>query len=340
MKSAKNNQTVISTYGISGEISPDKQFSTTYPYWDESFQSYPHFCKKYGMSPISLIVRDEKYGRDLVLIASTYSARNVISSTFDKEIELNTNLASVLSHWNASATNKVIFYLNALRHNLVSIIKAYNETALGFSRVLAIPNSVKGQLPEKDSLLPNSNLPINWIRKLPIERVGASMVGSGFCEDVFYDMVGYIASARILLDSLVGVLRNRSSIVLTNTINRKSSYHKLNNDIQNCKMPDDLRNFIVKNREWTSTLINYRNCMTHYEILSRTARPSVMIIHSENRVIAQFIWLPDNPEAFSKKKFSFDKHIDYLGYAHSTYLKIVDLCSYILRDTHSELENK
>ena len=292
------------------------------------------------MSPISIIVREEKYGRDLVLIARPSSARKVISSILDIEIELNTNLATALSHWNMSATFRVIFYLNALRHNLVSIIKAYNETALAFSRGLPIPNGLKEQLPDKDDLLPNSRLPIKWIRMLPIVKVGASMYSSDFGANVFYDMVGYLASARSLLDSLVGVLRNRSSIVLTNNIKRESSYHKLNNNIKNCRMPDNLRDFIISNKNWTSTLINYRDCLLHFETLSKTGLPSVMIIHSENRIIAQFIWLPDNPEAFSKKKFSFDKHIDYLGYAHSTYLKLVDLCFYILQDTNLELKTK
>jgi len=35
--------------------------------------------------------------------------------------------------------------------------------------------------------------------------------------------------------------------------------------------------------------------------------------------------------------FQFDKKIDYLGYAHSTYLKLFDLCYYVLEDTNAEV---
>jgi hypothetical protein len=46
--------------------------------------------------------------------------------------------------------------------------------------------------------------------------------------------------------------------------------------------------------------------------------------------------LPDNPKARKTQDFTFDKHRDYLGYAHSTYVKLVDLCLYVLNDTLSE----
>lgn len=335
IKSSKSSQTTISTYGISGEISPDKQFSTIYPYWNETFPSYFHFCRKYGMSPICLIEKNEIYGREFVLIANSYN-QSVFSSTLDKEVELNSNLAHDLAHWNMSATFRVIFYLNALRYNLVSIIKAYIDEAKEFSHVIAIPSKAK-QLVAKDALLPNSKLPIKWIQSLPIERVGASMFGSEFGNDVFYGMIGYMASARSLLDSLVRVLRNRSSIDLPKAVGR--SYDGLNKNIQNCKMSDNLRRFIFENKDWTSNLIEYRDCLLHYEILSRSYLPSTMIIHSENRIIAQFIWLPDNPKTRSTRNFNFENHIDYLGYAHSTYLKLLNLCLYILKDTHLELTN-
>jgi hypothetical protein len=336
---SSSNQIIISSYGISGEVSPDRHFSTTYPYWDEKFPSYYRFCRKYGMSPICLVAKNQMYIRPLVLIAS-YLEQNVISSTLDKEIELNTNLATDLAHWDMSATFRVIFYLNALRHSLVSIINAYCDMASEFSRVLAIPKALNEQLQEKNLLLSNSKLPIEWIRELPVARVGASVAGSGFGDAVFYEMVGYMASARSLLDSLVRVLKNRPSVDLPKVVVKKSkSYEKLNKNIQNCKMPDHLRRTIIENKRWTSDLIEYRDCLLHYEILSRSYLPSVTVIHSEKRIIAQFIWLPDNPKIRSIRNFTFDNHVDYLGYAHSTYLKLLNLCLYILRDTSSEFKN-
>jgi hypothetical protein len=192
-------------------------------------------------------------------------------------------------------------------------------------------------LEPKDSLLPNSKLPIKWIQSLPISRANPADLGSEFGNATFYQMLGYMATARSLLDSFIPILQNRPSIVLPKAVQKERSFHKLNNSIQKCTMSDNLKAFFTRNQNWTSDLIDYRDCLLHYEILSGSYLPSVIIIHSENRIIAQFIWLPDNPKVYSIRKFSFDKHIDYLGYAHSTYLKLVDLCFYILKDTCSEV---
>jgi len=330
----KDSLKIVSNYGITGNVLPDNQFSVAFPYWDETFPSYSHFCKKYGMSPMCLIERKELYGKDLFLIANS-NKQNAVSSTLDKEIELNSNLAISLARWNMSATFRVTFYLNATYHNLVSMLKAYIEVASEFSRYLAIPNPLHKHLEEKDSFLPNSKLPIKWIRSIPVEKVTMSNFASG--DAIFFDMIGYLSSARSLLDSLVRVLKNRSSIGLPKAVISKHSFDKLNKNLENCKMPDNLKNFLIRNAYWTSELKNYRDCLLHYEILSRSYLPSVMVVHSKDRVIALFVWLPDNPETRSVRRFSFDKNIDYLGYAHSTYLKLVDLCYYILKDTYSEM---
>jgi len=52
----------------------------------------------------------------------------------------------------------------------------------------------------------------------------------------------------------------------------------------------------------------------------------MMAIRSESNIIALQTWLPDNPEdkpKHSNKKYRFDEHIEYLSYAHMTYLKTV-----------------
>jgi len=111
------------------------------------------------------------------------------------------------------------------------------------------------------------------------------------------------------------------------------------NNIKECKVPTDLREKIIKSWSWASDLIDYRDCLLHYTILSKSVLPSVMVIHSENEIIALIVELPDNPEARKLKDFKFETHIDYLGYANSTYLKLFDLCYYVLENTHSEVKD-
>ena len=109
------------------------------------------------------------------------------------------------------------------------------------------------------------------------------------------------------------------------------------NSIGKCPMPTNLVDFLTKNWAWVSKLIEYRDCLVHKEILCRSSLPNIMGIHTENRVIALLAWLPDNPEAHSVKSFKFDDHIEYLTYAHKTYVRLLDLCLYVLNDTQREV---
>lgn len=327
LKTSKDNRIIISNYGITGEILPDRRFLVRHPYWDEAFPSYAHFCRKYGMSPICLNERNEIYGKNIFVF-----------NTIDKEIELTSNFAISLAKWQMSATYTTIFYFEALRHSLCSIVKAYMETASEFSRVLSIPSG--RQLQEKDSFLPNSKLPIKWVQSIPISKINATMLNSSNSDSIFYEMMAYLTSARSLLDSLVRILKLRPSISLPKAVRKNPSFHKLINNIEKCKMPDNLKDSIIKSWVWAKNLVEYRDCLLHYSILSKSSLPAVMVIHSENRVVAIFVWLPDNPQVRKAKDFKFDIHLDYLGYAHETYLKLFDLCFYMLKDTLSEVRNK
>lgn len=234
---------IVSNYGILGKVLPDSQFSTIYPYWDETFPSYTHFSRKYGMAPICLIERLEKYGKDIFAFANV-SESNVFYSTLDKLVELD-NIAVSLERWNLPATFMATFYLGASYHHLCSIVEAYIEIASDFSHLLTIrPDK---QLQEKESLLPNSKWPIKWVQDLPTSKVGVTNFSSRDVNVIFYEMMAYLTSARSLLDSLlIHVLKPRPSIVLPKAVRMKPSFQKLLNNIQNCKMPDDLKDFITK----------------------------------------------------------------------------------------------
>ena len=204
--------------------------------------------------------------------------------------------------------------------------------------MLAIP-TFNRNLQEKSSFLPNSKLPIKWVQNLPISKVGATNLSSRNADSIFYEMIAYLSSARSLLDSIVRILRLRPSIELPKAVRKNPTFHKLKNNIEICKMNNNLKDSIIRSWDWASNLIEYRDCLLHYTILSMSSLPSVMVVHSENRLIALLVWLPDNPEARKIANFKFETHIDYLGYAHATYLKLFDLCYYVLKDTYSEVGN-
>ena len=325
LKNSDSKRTIVSSYGILGEVLPNSRFLVKNPYWDEDFPSYNHFRKKYGLQPICVIENEELYGKDFFIF-----------KTIDKELELN-NLVMGLSKWKPHLTWEAVFYLNALKHCLSSIIKAYMDTSTQFSVSLATHSDE--QIEDKSLLLPKSTLPLKWVQNLPILKAGATVYTSRESDSIFYEMLAYLSSARSLLDSLVRIIRARPSIEIPKTVRRKPSFHKLKNSIEKCKMPSPLKKTIIKSWIWVSDLIDYRDCLLHYTILSKSVLPYVMVIHSDDRVIALIVELPDNSKVQSISNFRFDSHIDYLGYAHSTYLKLFELYRYVLTDTYSEVKN-
>ena len=64
-----------------------------------------------------------------------------------------------------------------------------------------------------------------------------------------------------------------------------------------------------------------------------------MTIHSENRIIALQTWLPDNPEEKSVKKYKFANHIEYLTYAHMTYLRMLEFLMQFTKFLLDKTEN-
>jgi hypothetical protein len=234
-------------------------------------------------------------------------------------------------------TYEFIFYLDAFQYNLSSIIRSYIETSTDVSQSLEIPSQKRSFQNNDDSFLRNNKLPIKWIQNLPIKKVNATVLHSRNSASIFFEMIAFLSSARSLLDSLVRFIRFRPAIEFPKPVRKNPSFHKLKNNIEECKMPINLKNEIVKSWNWVSDLIDYRDCLLHYTVLHRSPLPYILALHSEKRTIGLFAELPDNPKARKIRDFQFDKKLDYLGYAHSTYLKLFDLCYYVLEDTNAEV---
>jgi hypothetical protein len=315
---------VVSTYGILGDIFSDNQFIVKYPYWDETFQSYSQFCNKYQLSLICLIENEELYGKNFYVF-----------KTLDKELELNNLLHDIGKILGFSPTYEFIFYLNAFQYSLSSIVRSYMQVSSAFSNILKIPNRNVHFQKNDSSFLENSKLPISWIRKVPVEKINATVFSSRNSNAIFYEMLAFLSSGRSLLDAIVRFIRFRPAIEFPKAVRKNPSFHKLRNNIGKCKIPDDLKNEIVQSWNWASDLIEYRDCLLHYTILHKSCLPNVMVFHSEDRIIGLFTQLPDNPKARKIENFQFDKKIDYLSYAHFTYLKLFDLCYFVLKDACS-----
>jgi hypothetical protein len=324
LKTSNKPKTIVSTYGILGDIFSDGQFIVTYPYWDETFQSYSQFCNKYQSSTICLIENEELYGKNFYVF-----------KTIDKELELNNLFHGIAKILGFSPTYEFIFYLNAFQYSLSSIVRSHMQVSSDFSRTLKIPNSPFHFQKNDGSLLKDSKLPISWIQKVPVEKINASVFSSRNSNTIFYEMMAFLSSARSLLDAIVRFIRFRPDIEFPKAVRKKPSYHTLRNNISKSKIPDNLKNEIVQSWSWASDLIDYRDCLLHYTILHKSCLPDVIVFHSEERIIGLFAQLPDNPSARKIANFQFDNRIDYLSYAHSTYLKLFDLCYFVLQDTYS-----
>jgi hypothetical protein len=311
---------IVSSYGILGDVLPEGQFNVRSPFWDESFQSYAQFCDKYQLSPVCLVEDKSLYGENFYIF-----------QTINKELEIN-NLATKklmgISHF-----YEFLFYLDAFQYSLSSIIRSYLEVSLDFSRALKIPNKNVRFQNNDGSFLKNSKLPVSWIQKVPVEKINATVFSSRKSNAIFFEMLAFLSSARSLLDAIVRFIRFKPMIEFPKAVRKNPSFHKLKNNINECKMPDRLKDELAQSWSWVSDLIDYRDCLLHYTILHKSCFPDVMVFHSEQRIIGLFAQLPDNPNARKIENFQFDKKIDYLFYAHSTYLKLFDLCYFILQDT-------
>jgi hypothetical protein len=310
---------IVSIYGVLGEISPNNQFSVTYPYWEETFPLYSDFSKKYGLSPVCAIENLPSTEKGLEIILDVNEA-GVLLSTFKKEQEL------LKTFWSMSKSSqkafRMFFFFGALRYHFCSLIRAYTQEAKENIRLLEIPNYPF--VLEKKDVFTQKKLCPKWISDVPVSKLNAYTTGGEYPESLFYEMTAFLTSARSLLDSLLPIIKVLGLHKLGSSPSQRS-YHEFMNKIRLYKLPIHLETFLIENwTSWASKLADYRDCLLHYEVLSPTCLPYLMTIHSENRIIALQTWLPDNPEEKSVKNYKFDKHIEYLTYAHMTYLTMLD----------------
>jgi hypothetical protein len=328
------NVRIVSQYGVLGEISSDRHFSVISPYWNESFSSHSLFLKKYGLSPVCHLYKHPSLkGKELIILLETEGS-GAISPTLNKEEELRKILFELV-HKSLSAF-QVLFHFGAMDYHLCSLAKAYTQLATASSDILKIPGS-KLALEDKESFVQKKLSP-RWISAVPVSKVGAFTIGTDSAEAVYYEMMAYLTSARSLLDSLMPIL----NLAFGRKIALPNRYTVFMKKLSKYDVPTCLKDFLSKNWVWVSKMTDYRDCVIHAMFPSTSPLPlSMMAIHSEHNIIALQTWLPDNPEdkpKHSNKKYRFDEHIEYLSYAHTTYLRMLNFVTHVLESTLHEIK--
>lgn len=331
------NDLIVFQYGILGEILSNNKFSVIHPFWEETLSSYVDFFKKYDLLPVCHVKRSSS---EIENIFQFFEVNNIgtFSSILKKENEIHQKSLHFVSS-NSSFLNSVFkthFYLGALRYHLCALVKAYVKAARIFSNTLKIPVSQK--LQEKKVFLKRHKLSLDWISDVPVVEINVSTLGTGNSEPIFYEMMAYLTSSRSLLDALMHVIRTIPDVKESGKSPPKSFREfmdKIQKNEKKYHVSASITKYLIENWYWLSNLIEYRNCIIHEGILSRTELPSVSVVHSDHKILALFAWLPDNPKERSINKFTFNNHIEYLSYAHKTYLQLVELYRKVLNFINS-----
>lgn len=310
---------IVSQYGILGEIEFSRQFSVKSPYWDEIFPLYSQFFTKYGLSPVCQLYENQ-YCKEKQTIFLKTDISGVILSTLPKEKEMEEILFDLAKV--SPLAFRILFDFGALRYHLSRLVKTYIEVSADFSHILTIPK-IDLTLENKDLFVSKKLCP-KWVKNVPVSKIGAYVLSGDYPETIFYEMTAYLTAARTLLDSLIRLFKALPSIRRSANAPTEKSFRSFVEKMASYALPVCLENLINENRNWVFKLIDYRDCLLHYEILSPSSLPYLMVIHSENSLIAVQTWLPDNPETKSRHKYEFEEHIEYLSYAHATYIQLID----------------
>jgi|WetSurMetagenome_2_1015567.scaffolds.fasta_scaffold30491_1 hypothetical protein len=329
---------VLSEYGVIGQVETNKQFSIKPFHWKETFQTYADFSLKYGISPICKIYKKQYPDKQSILFLRK-NEQGSISVTFHEEQAIDNTLRQCRKHSDLSgSTFRVSFNLGASQYHLRCMVKAYVRIAEEESIYPFLKLSL--DVEDKESFTLKKFVP-KWIANVPVSKIGAYTTSGDSAETIFYEMMAFLTAVRSLLDSLVRILKIVPSI--RNGIGDKRSFQVLmnrNRKDKNYPLPSCFKKLIDKNYDWLSDAIEYRDCLLHYQILSPSVLPYFMVIHSENKLIAVQTWLHDNPgqDARSISGYSFDKHYEYLSYAHATYLRMLNFVSKFSNYVLNELQ--
>jgi hypothetical protein len=322
---------VICQYGVLGDLSTDGAFSILSPNWHENFSSYPLFLKKYGLIPLCCVYDHESLkGKELIIVLENKKSGD-ISSTLKKEKELEDLVWAIPNK--TSSVFRVLFDYGAMRYHLCALAKIYTEIAVNSFETLKIPGYTP-RLEEKDLAMKKKYFP-RWIVNLPTEKVGVVLTNSRSSEAVFFEMMAFLTSARSILDSFMPIIQVRFG--KKNLL--PDNYHDFMTKVSKYDVPPLLKDFVVQNGCWVTKLINYRNCVVHakFPFPSTFDEPSsMMVFHSDRDIIAIQTLLPDNPAdkpKKSNKEYTFDEHIEYLSYAHQTYVRMLNFLIYLLKYT-------
>ena len=316
---------IIFHYGIHGEILQKGKFVTLPPFWNEEFNSIKSFYLKYGVPLVCSFGDEYSYIYEI-------SENGKISHTLNKENDIRNNLIRLSKGNKASFVNscfRIQYYYNSLRFHLILLANSYLNTSFRFNKH-HLSNNMAISLEDTKSFVNRTNNILPWLRSIPLSKVQWSSLTTEFT-GIFYIMIDYLVSARILLDSLIPIFNCHPSLKLKGGSSR--SFNKFIKRINNINPTNEIIKYIcISYKDFIQYLIEYRDCALHYNNLSTSNLPHSMIIHSGTEVVALLNRLPDNPEVRSIKKYKYNNNIEYLSYAHNIFLKMTNFILYILNN--------
>ena len=173
----------------------------------------------------------------------------------------------------------------------------------------------------------------------PLELAGERVVHSSYsgplCEVLFFHLDGFLEATRAAYDHLISflisakVVRHDSPLSITDFItNIKSKSSRANTD------PPEIADLLAE--FWSQTgkaAKDYRDCFTHHiTFAGPTWEYAVKMTGTPDGWSPHVPW-PDNPEAKSYVKLTFDKRLDAVAYCDMLYQKsdgffreLVDKC--------------
>lgn len=141
-------------------------------------------------------------------------------------------------------------------------------------------------------------------------RYGDSMINTAGSSDIMYNFEDYLTAIRSSLDVLTKICLPAY---------RQSMPRTYNDFCRSKELSGPHLLFKNASNEWANKLIAYRDHCIHYSPFDNL--PSKAELIKNGRYWEVFVRIPDNPEARSTSKFTYNDNIDILKYSIDTFSK-------------------
>lgn len=307
------------------------------PYLEMSFADFEQLDRALGLN--RLIVREFVDGEFAGQIITSRRGDSACGGSLSRvliEID-NLNASPLVTHPGyVRDAHYLTYLLQECEYHLVRLADEYTKTV---QRVIDGGFHMPGKLRTySPSVLGDQFAHLAWIEATGVDRIYAVDVFAALADPLFFEMTACLTSLKRALNQLPVVLNLEPDV--KNTF--KASFRELNKRL--AKDSHELEPEIAAVLEsawtgWAQGLAAQRDYLEHYAIPSALGgAPCAHIIFSgNNQAICTEALLPDNPEARKAKSLAFDRGIQYLGYCHDCFDRLLGLSQLVLAHVHSRL---